>query len=287
MPLAAFGQIDTINIGTSANSGTGESLRSAMLKVNNFMDDYNGGYLYRLAISNNALTLTTTGSTNVTLPTSGTLATTANIETRLQDKEDSATVGVTLAQWQAGDGGNLMKELNEMGAGIMALPVSAAMTMTTNQTLADGTAYWVAVYLPVGGTITGVKYVQRTQGGYTADNYNGIALYSVSGTTYTKVASTTDDGNLWKATGYSLVTKAFSSAYTAAAGLYMVAFVYNSSAQTTAPNIYGWNGAVGVSQLITGSHKVCGTVATQNTLPDTEVAADITGSDQIYGIWLY
>jgi len=34
MPLAAFGQLDTVNVGTSANSGTGESLRSAMLKLN-------------------------------------------------------------------------------------------------------------------------------------------------------------------------------------------------------------------------------------------------------------
>src|SRR5574343_566217 len=34
LPVAAFGQLDTINVGTSANSGTGESLRSAMLKTN-------------------------------------------------------------------------------------------------------------------------------------------------------------------------------------------------------------------------------------------------------------
>lgn len=31
---SAFGQLDTTNVGTSANSGTGESLRSAFLKVN-------------------------------------------------------------------------------------------------------------------------------------------------------------------------------------------------------------------------------------------------------------
>ena len=41
--LVACAQIDTVNIGTSANSGDGESLRSAFLKVNDFMDDYNGG----------------------------------------------------------------------------------------------------------------------------------------------------------------------------------------------------------------------------------------------------
>lgn len=83
IPLSVCGQIDTINIGTSANSGDGESLRSAMLKVNNFMDDYNGSYLYRLAISNNNLTLTTTGSTNVTLPTTGRIIASGDTATML------------------------------------------------------------------------------------------------------------------------------------------------------------------------------------------------------------
>lgn len=44
--LVACAQIDTVNIGTSANSGDGESLRSAFLKVNNLIDDYNTNLLY-------------------------------------------------------------------------------------------------------------------------------------------------------------------------------------------------------------------------------------------------
>ena len=32
--LIGYGQLDTTNVGTSANSGTGEGLRSAFLKVN-------------------------------------------------------------------------------------------------------------------------------------------------------------------------------------------------------------------------------------------------------------
>ncbi len=279
---------DTVNVGTTANDGTGDPIRTGYIKLNRNWRKADAADIDMIRLSgHDSLIISTTAATTVTMPTTGTISTTANIETRLQDKEDSATVGVSLATYQAGLGGNLLTELQAFGTDAIALPVSAAQLMSTNQTLADNTAYWVAFYLPVADTLTGVKFVQRTQGGYTADNYNGVALYSVSGTTYTKVASTTDDGNLWKATSYSLVTKAFSSTYVAAAGIYMAAFVYNSSAQTTAPNIYGWNGSVGVSQLVTGSHKIAGTVATQNTLPDSEVAADITGSDQIYGIWLY
>lgn len=67
-------QVDTVNIGTTANDGTGESLRSAFLKVNDFMDVFNGAYLYHLTLAgDDALILTTSGATNVTLPTSGRL----------------------------------------------------------------------------------------------------------------------------------------------------------------------------------------------------------------------
>lgn len=129
MPLAAFGQIDTINIGTSANSGTGESLRSAMLKVNNFMDDYNGGYLYRLAISNNALTLTTTGSTNVTLPTSGTLV--ANPMTTAGDLIVGGTSGAPTRLAAGITGTEIYSAENYSATGTGNIVLSIGPTLTT------------------------------------------------------------------------------------------------------------------------------------------------------------
>jgi len=69
----------------------------------------------------------------------------------------------------------------------------------------------------------------------------------------------------------------------------MVFFSYNQSAETTAPNIYCWNGSVGVSQLLTGTnaHRLSGTVTSEGGPPTTEVAGNLAAADVIYGIWLY
>lgn len=104
--------------------------------------------------------------------------------------------------------------------------------------LSDAQCRFVPVYLKTAQTITGVKWYQKVIGSYTADNNNKVGLYSYSGGTLTLVASSTDDGNLWQtASSETFGTKAFSSTYDAAAGLYFVALLYNTSAQTTAPSI--------------------------------------------------
>lgn len=123
-----------------------------------------------------------------------------------------------------------------LGSTILAEPITGDVYKTSSSTnLTDGQVRWVAVYIPRSMTITGVKFMQQTQGSYTADNYNGVGLYSYSGGNLTLVASSTDDGNIWKATSFTWSSKAFSSTYAASAGLYFVALLYNSSAQTTAP----------------------------------------------------
>lgn len=103
--------------------------------------------------------------------------------------------------------------------------------------MAAGSIKFIAVYLESEQTITGVKLVLSTAGDYTASNYNGIGLYNVTsaGDSIQLVASSTDDGTIWKTTASTLLTKALSTPYVAAAGLYYVALLYNSSAQTTAP----------------------------------------------------
>lgn len=99
----------------------------------------------------------------------------------------------------------------------------------------DGTIYWQALWLPSPETLTGVKYWLGTQGNFTADNFNGFALYTYSGGTLTQVATSANDENYWKGTGGTYQTVPFTGTYSASAGLYFVAFLYNSSAQVTAP----------------------------------------------------
>lgn len=118
-------------------------------------------------------------------------------------------------------------------------------------------------------TITGVKWIQATQGNYTANNYNGVALYTLSGGTYTRVAQSTDDGNIWKASANTLSSKAFSSTYSASAGLYFIACLYCQSAQTTAPALYSTPSTVFQNYTLdfTNSSKIQGLITSQTSLP--------------------
>lgn len=157
-----------------------------------------------------------------------------------------------------------------LGGAILAEPVTGDVFKTASSAnLTDGQVRWVAVYIPGTMTITGIKWIQQTQGNYTADNYNGVGLYSYSGGNLTLVASSTNDGNIWKATSFTWSSKAFSSTYAASPGLYFAALIYNSSAQTTAP-------ALRVNQLssdllntvdFTNSAKFGASLTAQTTLP--------------------
>lgn len=117
-----------------------------------------------------------------------------------------------------------------MGSVIKALPIGTTISMVgSDLTMTDGRVYFIAVYLSTPQTITGVKFQSHTAGNYTADNYNGVGLYSVSGGTLTLVASSTDNANIWKGTTSTNITQAFSATYAAAAGLYYIAAVWNTS----------------------------------------------------------
>ncbi|HUX56274.1 MAG TPA: hypothetical protein VMV77_04825 [Bacteroidales bacterium] len=62
--IGAFSQLDTINIGTTANDGTGESLRSSMLKTNRAIiahPMYSGVFTIPLSFKLETVTVTTNG----------------------------------------------------------------------------------------------------------------------------------------------------------------------------------------------------------------------------------
>lgn len=105
-------------------------------------------------------------------------------------------------------------------------------------TLIDGRCQLVACFLKKPGTVTGVKFIQLTQGNYTADNNNRIGLYTVSAGVLTLVASSANNGDLWKGAA-GTITVPFDVPYVATAGVYYVGYIYNSSAQVTAPTIAG------------------------------------------------
>lgn len=129
------------------------------------------------------------------------------------------------------------------GSAVKTTTVIASPASTSSATLIDNTLLLYALEKQPWPVIcTSASWFQWTSGSYTADNENRIGLYKLVGSTYTLVASIANDGNLWAATSNTAVSKTFTTPYTSTANeqLYM-GFLYNNSAQTTAPLLQGVN----------------------------------------------
>jgi len=177
-----------------------------------------------------------------------------------------------------------------LGSSIIASNVDGDLSSgTSGQSLTSQRCYISAVYLDKAQTVTGVKWVQITAGDYTSNNYNGVGLYSYSAGTLTLVASSTDDGNIWKATTGTMSSKAFSTPYSAAAGLYFVGFLYCSSSQVTAPSLGIINAASTINTItdFTNSAKTSGLITGQTALPASQAMSGITAASTEYKTFLY
>ena len=164
--------------------------------------------------------------------------------------------------------------------------IASAVSMT-NQAV-----WFTAVYIPKSVTITGVRWWQTTNGSFTANNYNGVGLYSISSGTLTLVASSTNDGNCWQQ-GTQWQSKAFSSTYAASAGVYYIAAMYSQSAVTTAPQLGHVGSASGTYNAtstfdLTNSQKTNGSLGGSNTsLPSTQALSGVSAISYKFGFYLY
>lgn len=160
-----------------------------------------------------------------------------------------------------------LRLLQALGSTIKAVPIWGGMTHSG--TMVDAQAWFFPVYLPTAATITGIKFFQITQGSYTADQNNYVALYTYSAGTMTQVAISTNNGNVWKGTTGTMVSVPFTSTYAAAAGVYYIGYLWNASATTTAP-IIGCNistiTSAGVEFDFTNSAKLSCLISAQTAL---------------------
>ena len=86
-------------------------------------------------------------------------------------------------------------------------------------------------------TITGVKWFQSAVGTFTPTNFSGVALYTQSGGTFTRQAVSTNDSTIFSTAGSNQIrNKAFTSTYSASAGIYYASLMYSGSG--TGPNVY-------------------------------------------------
>lgn len=216
--------------------------------------------------------------------------------------QGDAYAGTSQAQVLAGTDGTLtrgfvntddvVKVFQALGSEMKAQTVGMSVTnATASLTMPDARAYFTAVWLSDARTITGVGWIQQTAGSYTADATNQIGLYTFSGGTLTLVASSTNDGDLWKASSNTIGKKAFSSTYSAQPGLYFIGMVYNSSAETTAPVIRRVTNAAPHPSFFnfdfTNSAKISGLLDAQSSLPSSVAMSSITTNSNMPYVFIY
>jgi hypothetical protein len=150
----------------------------------------------------------------------------------------------------------------------------------TAATLVDGQIVFHAIPFQVATTVNGLAFIQTQTGNYTADNNNRVGLYSTNGTTLTLVASSANDGSLWQTasanTGFQVP---FTTPYSLTVpGLYYAAFIYNNSAQTTAPQIIQRAaGASGTNAPFGNDAFIQATLSSQTDLPSpTQLISGLT-----------
>ena len=129
---------------------------------------------------------------------------------------------------------NLIKAYKGFGSTLKLFPLCPPIF---NQTLnlTDGRVNYTLCYTADSLLLTGFKFSLTVAGDYTADNYNGIGIYSFSNGVITKISETADDGALWKTTANTIGTKNLPTPIILVPGYYYISTLYNSSAQITAP----------------------------------------------------
>lgn len=186
---------------------------------------------------------------------------------------------------------NILKSLRGLGGTIRALPIVPMMSFTVGQALSDAVSRWTIIRVDETFSCTGVMTMQETQGVYTGNAYNGLALYSISGTTYTKIDTTANDANIWTAADDAIITKTWAGgAHTLTPGYYIIMLVYNQSAQTTAPKLYGAYNPMWAfyNTYLPDAKEVMGTISAIATPPHpTTNAAAITASTTAMFVALY
>lgn len=170
-----------------------------------------------------------------------------------------------------------------LGSPVLSQTVNQKLEYANTSTnMVDNQIKYEVVYLPKAATLTGIKVYVRVLGAYTGDNNNRIGLYTYSAGTLTLVASSANNASLWTSAANAIQTIPFSGTYSATAGLYVVAFLYNNSAQTTAPALasgVALNNLVMASTAMgfTNSAKLHGT-STGNDLSSSITMSSITAS---------
>lgn len=170
---------------------------------------------------------------------------------------------------------------NGLGSAIKGYPLGINLTAVGASTQFTNQRLWlIPIYVPADSSITGVRWLQIAAGGYTANNYNGVGLYSVSGGTINIAVSSSNNGNIWKTFGANTWgSQSFDAPYSAAKGSYFIGALLNSTA-TPSPVPSVGNVAIAAATVqsfdFTGG-RLYNILATQLTMPTSVALSTTTG----------
>jgi hypothetical protein len=155
--------------------------------------------------------------------------------------------------------------------------------------LATGSFRAIAVYVPIAVTVQGVKWFQTTQGAFTGTGFNGVALFSYSGGTITRIVASADSEATWEtATNNTWGSVAFTSPQAISEGLYYIGILFNGGA--TAPAIGGTVNSLNANVNIgdfTNSAELSLTLGSQTTMPTSVSLSASTVSANNPAVYLY
>lgn len=166
-----------------------------------------------------------------------------------------------------------------LGSTLIAQSFPSGLCSTTFN-LTNSQAFGVPIWLEKAYTLTGAVHFQATTGAYTANANTGnlMGLYTSDGTNLTRVAVTGDTGSIWKGTASTYVQTAFTSTYSASAGLYWLVGLWNRTAVTTTPVMAAGtsysNAAVGKPNNTSVAFNF--TLASQTSMPSSIAWSSVT-----------
>lgn len=220
-------------------------------------------------VSNNVPFTVTSGGDLGIVPSGGDLNVTGNINI------NSSNIAKSYSR----------KAMEALGSNAKAFTYATdGFNITTTTAMVDGTRLYNAAWLNSPETITGIKFYQGTQGVFTGNNFNGIALFSYSAGVLTQVAITANDANIWKGTSNTWQTVAFTTPVALQPDIYFYCFMYsNDEVATPTPTAP----AIGVAQAwaasglpagdFTNSAKITANQTSQTTMPASVNMTSLSG----------
>lgn len=187
---------------------------------------------------------------------------------------------------------NAIRAIQDAGGTLQAICTWCDLIPLNTLAIVNQRILFSNIYIPESATdLTGIYWVQTVTGAYTADNNNKVGLYSVDGDSIRLIASSANDGDLWKAADSTFQYKAFSSAYSdPEPGVYYTAFIYCISGSTTAPQLgarYNAISGLNARALIGNNHFSSGYLDNQTDFPTAIALADISQLTGIYWSGVY